>query len=116
MWVGALWDQEDMWGTIHAYMATEPKDTTNTMNYLVLGPWRHSGVNYEQRQLNAIKLPGDTATEFRTKVLKPFLDEHLKTNGPRPTPRRCSSSAPGRWSGTVSPSGRPPARRDAPPR
>ncbi|MGZ6015315.1 MAG: CocE/NonD family hydrolase [Phenylobacterium sp.] len=83
MWIGALWDQEDMWGTIHAYLATEPKDTTNTMNYLVLGPWRHSGVNYEQRQLNAIKLPGDTATEFRSKVLKPFLDEHLKTNGPK---------------------------------
>ncbi|HLZ74823.1 CocE/NonD family hydrolase [Phenylobacterium sp.] len=83
MWIGALWDQEDMWGTIHAYLATEPKDTTNTMNYLVLGPWRHSGVNYEQRQLNAIKLPGDTATEFRTKILKPFLDEHLKTNGPK---------------------------------
>jgi putative CocE/NonD family hydrolase len=83
MWIGALWDQEDMWGTIHAYLATEPKDTTNTMNYLVLGPWRHSGVNYEQCQLNAIKLPGDTATEFRTKVLKPFLDEHLKTNGPK---------------------------------
>ena len=83
MWIGALWDQEDMWGTIHAYLATEPKDTSNTMNYLVLGPWRHSGVNYEQRQLNAIKLPGDTATEFRAKVLKPFLDEHLKTNGPK---------------------------------
>ncbi len=83
MWVGALWDQEDMWGTIHAYMATEPKDVNNDMNYLVLGPWRHSGVNYEQRQLNSIKLPGDTATQFRLEVLKPFLDEHLKTNGPK---------------------------------
>ncbi|HZZ31117.1 MAG TPA: CocE/NonD family hydrolase [Phenylobacterium sp.] len=83
MWVGALWDQEDMWGTIHAYLATEPKDKNNDMNYLVLGPWRHSGVNYEQRQLNSLKLPGDTATEFRTTVLKPFLDEHLKTNGPK---------------------------------
>jgi uncharacterized protein len=81
MWVGALWDQEDLWGTIHAYMATEPKDVNNDMNYLVLGPWRHSGVNYEQRQLNAVKLPGDTATQFRLEVLKPFLDEHLKTNG-----------------------------------
>ena len=48
-----------------------------------LGPWRHSGVNYEQRQLNAVKLPGDTATQFRTEVLKPFLDEHLKTNAPK---------------------------------
>jgi uncharacterized protein len=83
MWVGALWDQEDMWGTIHAYMATEPKDVNNDMNYLVLGPWRHSGVNYEQRQLNAVKLPGDTATQFRLEVLKPFLDEHLKTGAPK---------------------------------
>src|SRR5258708_3004876 len=83
MWIGALWDQEDMWGTIHAYLATEPKDAKNDMNYLVLRPWRHSGVNYEQRQLNAIKLPGDTATEFRLKVLKPFLDAHLKTGAPR---------------------------------
>jgi putative CocE/NonD family hydrolase len=83
MWIGALWDQEDMWGTIHAYQATEPKDAANDMNYLVLGPWRHSGVNYEQRQLGSIKLPGDTATEFRLKVLKPFLDAHLKTNAPK---------------------------------
>ena len=83
MWVGALWDQEDMWGTIHAYLATEPKDKNNDMNYLVLGPWRHSGVNYEQRQLNAVKLPGDTATQFRLEVLKPFFDERLKTNGPK---------------------------------
>jgi len=49
----------------------------------VLGPWRHSGVNYEQRQESAIKLPGDTATEFRRAVLKPFLDAHLKTGAPK---------------------------------
>jgi putative CocE/NonD family hydrolase len=30
-----------------------------------------------------VKLPGDTATQFRLEVLKPFLDEHLKTNGPK---------------------------------
>ncbi|MGH6965559.1 MAG: CocE/NonD family hydrolase, partial [Phenylobacterium sp.] len=83
MWVGALWDQEDMWGTVHAYAATESKDVNNDMNYLVLGPWRHSGVNYEQRSLGALKLPGDTATEFRLTVLKPFLDAHLKTNAPK---------------------------------
>jgi putative CocE/NonD family hydrolase len=83
MWVGALWDQEDMWGAVHAYAATEPKDTANDMNYLVLGPWRHSGVNYEQRALGALKLPGDTATDFRLTVLKPFLDAHLKTNAPK---------------------------------
>lgn len=79
----SLFDQEDIYDTIHAYRTTEAKDANNDMNMLVLGPWRHSGVNYEQRQLNALKLPGDTATEFRMKVLKPFLDQHLKTDGPK---------------------------------
>ncbi len=83
MWVGGLWDQEDMWGAVHAYAAAEPKDLNNDMNYLVVGPWRHSGVNYEQRSLGALKLPGDTATEFRMTVLKPFLDAHLKTGAPK---------------------------------
>lgn len=84
LWVGALWDQEDIYGAIKAYQATEAKDAANDMNFLALGPWRHSGVNYEQRQLGPnLKLPGDTATEFRTKVMKPFLDQHLKTGGPK---------------------------------
>ncbi|MCW5761358.1 MAG: CocE/NonD family hydrolase, partial [Phenylobacterium sp.] len=84
LWMGALWDQEDMWGAIHAYLAVEPKDVRNDMNFLALGPWRHSGTNYEQRQLGpALKLPGDTATEFRLTVLKPFLDSHLKTGAPK---------------------------------
>src|SRR5207248_689129 len=47
MWEQGLWDQEDMWGAIHSYQAEEPKDRSNTMNYLVMGPWRHSQVNYE---------------------------------------------------------------------
>ena len=47
MWIQGIWDQEDMWGAIHSYLAVEPKDTANTMNFLVMGPWRHSGVNYD---------------------------------------------------------------------
>ena len=79
LWIGALWDQEDIYGAVACYRAMEPKDAGNDRNYLVLGPWRHSGVNGEQRQLGALKLPGDTATGFRLGVLKPFLDQHLKT-------------------------------------
>src|SRR4029079_12683363 len=26
MWIQGLWDQEDMWGAIHCYLAVEPKD------------------------------------------------------------------------------------------
>ena len=82
MWIQGLWDQEDMWGAIHSYLAVEPKDSGNTKNYLVMGPWRHSGVNYEGTTLGPLKLDGDTALQFRRDVLKPFFDQYLKEGAP----------------------------------
>ena len=78
MWIQGLWDQEDMWGAIHCYLAIEPKDTRNDMNFLVMGPWRHSGVNYDGYSLGPLKWEGDTALQFRRDVLKPFFDQYLK--------------------------------------
>ncbi len=78
MWIQGIWDQEDMWGAIHSYLAVEPKGTTNDRNYLVMGPWRHSGVNYEGYSLGPLKWEGDTALQFRRDVLKPFFDQYLK--------------------------------------
>ncbi len=83
MIVGSLWDQEDIYGAIHTYEAMEPKDTANDKLSIVLGPWRHSGVNYDGSSLGALKFSGDTATEFRTQVMKPFLDAQLKTAAPK---------------------------------
>ncbi|MEP7116978.1 MAG: CocE/NonD family hydrolase [Acidobacteriota bacterium] len=83
MWIQGLWDQEDMWGAIHSYLATESKDKNNTLNYLVMGPWRHSGVNYEGATLGPLKFEGDTALQFRRDVLKPFFDQYLKTGAPK---------------------------------
>jgi uncharacterized protein len=83
MWIQGLWDQEDMWGAIHCYLATEPKDTRNDMNFLVMGPWRHSGVNYEGYSLGPLKWEGDTALQFRRDVLKPFFDQYLKDGAPK---------------------------------
>jgi putative CocE/NonD family hydrolase len=80
MWIQGLWDQEDMWGAIHCYIATEPKDTDNTKNFLVMGPWRHSGVNANGSTLGPLKFEGDTALQFRRDVLKPFFDQYLKDN------------------------------------
>jgi putative CocE/NonD family hydrolase len=77
MIVASLWDQEDMYGAIATYEATEPHDKGNDRNFLVLGPWRHSGVNYEGRELGALKFDGDTALQFRRDVMKPFLDRYL---------------------------------------
>jgi uncharacterized protein len=78
MWIQGLWDQEDMWGAIHSYLAVEPTDTSNDLNFLVMGPWRHSQVNYEAFSLGPLRWDGDTALQFRRDVLKPFFDQYLK--------------------------------------
>ena len=83
MWLQSLWDQEDMWGAIHCYMAVEPKDTTNRMNFLVMGPWRHSGVNYDGTSLGPLHWNGDTALQFRRDVLLPFFNQYLKDGAPK---------------------------------
>ena len=83
MWLQGLWDQEDMWGAIHSYEATEPKDKGNDKNFLVMGPWRHSQVNYDGRALGPLQWDGDTALQFRRDVLKPFFDQYLVAGAPK---------------------------------
>jgi putative CocE/NonD family hydrolase len=83
MYVASLWDQEDIYGALAAYHATEPKDAGNDRNFLVLGPWRHSGVNYEGRSLGPLQFEGDSALQFRRDVMKPFLDQYLKEGAPK---------------------------------
>ena len=83
MWLQGLWDQEDMWGAIHCYEAVEPKDTTNDKNFLVMGPWRHSQVNYEGYSLGPLQWDGDTALQFRRDVLLPFFNQYLLDGAPK---------------------------------
>ena len=72
------WDQEDSYGAPAVYRALEPKDTSNDMVTLVIGPWRHSGANHGGWNLGALDFTGDTAREWRVKWMKPFFDHHLK--------------------------------------
>jgi uncharacterized protein len=83
MTVVGQWDQEDIYGAYAVYAALEPKDPANDRNYLVIGPWRHSGVNYAGYTLGPLKLPGDTALQFRRDYMLPFLDQHLKEGAPK---------------------------------
>ncbi|ESQ82646.1 hypothetical protein AEAC466_16020 [Asticcacaulis sp. AC466] len=78
MLVVGQWDQEDSYGAPAVYRAIEPKDTANDMVTLVIGPWRHSGVNHYGSELGNLQFTGDTAKEFRDKYLKPFFDHYLK--------------------------------------
>lgn len=82
MYVVGQWDQEDIYGAYAVYAAMEPKDKANNMNYLAVGPWRHSGVNYDAASLGALKFDGDTALQFRRDIMQPFLDQYLKDGAP----------------------------------
>jgi putative CocE/NonD family hydrolase len=82
MWEQGLWDQEDMWGAVHCYLALK-KAGQEDHNYLVMGPWRHSQVNYDGYNLGPLKWDGDTALQFRRDVLLPFFNQYLKPGSPK---------------------------------
>jgi putative CocE/NonD family hydrolase len=82
MWLQGLWDQEDMWGAIHCYLALKARGQADH-NYLVMGPWRHSQVNVDGYNLGPLKWDGDTTLQFRRDVLRPFFDQYLKTDSPK---------------------------------
>ena len=83
MIVGSLWDQEDSYGAVATYAALEGKDRGNDKLFLVLGPWRHSGANYDAAMLGPLRFDADTALAFRRDILKPFLDARLKDHPPK---------------------------------
>ena len=82
MWLQGLWDQEDMWGSIHCYLALKKAGQADH-NYLVMGPWRHSQVNRDGYALGPLRWDGDTTAQFRRDVLRPFFDQYLKTGAPK---------------------------------
>ncbi len=82
MWLQGLWDQEDMWGAIHCYLALKAKGQADH-NYLVMGPWFHSQVNRDGYNLGPLRWEGDTTAQFRREVLKPFFDQYLKPGTPK---------------------------------
>ncbi|MFL6736282.1 MAG: CocE/NonD family hydrolase [Sphingomonas sp.] len=77
------WDQEDSYGAPAVYRALKDKYEGSGLLHLVIGPWRHSGANHYGYALGDLTFNGDTALQWRTEELKPFLDHYLK-GGPDP--------------------------------
>ncbi|PVX30861.1 CocE/NonD family hydrolase [Sphingomonas pokkalii] len=85
LWEQGLWDHEDMYGAIHAWEALQ-KTPQAANNYLLMGPWRHSGFNYNGSKLGELHFEGDTALQARRDILLPFFNAHLKDGAPAYTP------------------------------
>ncbi len=77
IWEQGLWDQEDMYGAIHSWEALKAAGKIGS-NHLVMGPWRHSQINREGRELGPLKWSGDTAAQFREDMVVPFFNHYLK--------------------------------------
>lgn len=75
------WDQEDSYGAPAVFKAIKAAQPDAPIT-LGIGPWRHSGTNYEGYSLGPLRFEGDTALQFRLGWIKPFFDCRLKTNAP----------------------------------
>jgi len=92
------WDQEDSYGGPAVYRALKDRYEGTELLHLVIGPWRHSGANHYGYELGALNFTGDTAREWRTKWMKPFLDHYLKgTPDPKTPPVLTYATGINQW-------------------
>ncbi|MGH6728774.1 MAG: CocE/NonD family hydrolase, partial [Sphingomicrobium sp.] len=94
LFVGAMWDQEDIYGAGAAFAAVKASPNA----YLALGPWYHGQVTGSGLTLGSVEWGSDTARWFRLNVMIPFLDQHLK-GAARATIAKVTSfeAGPNRW-------------------
>ena len=79
--VAGWWDDQDFYGAMKIYETLEHKDTSQ-INYLVAGPWRHSGwISGDGTNLGQIDFGSATGTFFREKILAPWFAFYLKDKG-----------------------------------
>jgi putative CocE/NonD family hydrolase len=83
LFVGSLWDQEDIYGAPAVFNATKASPNA----HLVLGPWHHGQANGPATALGPFDWGSDTGLWFRRTVMIPFLDQQLKGGPPAETPR-----------------------------
>ncbi|MBS0381796.1 MAG: CocE/NonD family hydrolase [Proteobacteria bacterium] len=87
MWLQGMWDQEDIYGAVHAWEAlVEAGHRAN--NHLVIGPWWHSQINRAGWHTGPFKWPGNTTALFRQQVMIPWFNHHVRgTPLPKPLPQ-----------------------------
>src|SRR5271167_1081197 len=82
--VAGWWDQEDFYGPMHTYANLERSDEKH-LNYLVVGPWNHSGwAHGPGNSLGEISFASDTGVYFRQKVEAPWFAYWLHDKGSLP--------------------------------
>ena len=81
LFVGGVWDQEDILGPQLAYRTAEKADT-GSWNHIVLGPWFHGGwAQPGGDSLGPIRLGDNTADWYRANIERPWFAWYLHGKG-----------------------------------
>jgi uncharacterized protein len=79
--VGGWFDAEDLYGTLHTYEAIEKQNPRSHPNYLVMGPWAHSGWSLTKSEnLGNIYWGMDVNKSYQEMEVK-FFDHYLRDKG-----------------------------------
>lgn len=80
LWVGGLFDAEDCFGAWACYKATA-KQSPQTNNKIVMGPWYHGQWSREGSYLGNVQFGSNTSAFYQKNIEFPFFQYHLKQKG-----------------------------------
>ncbi|MFN8258218.1 MAG: CocE/NonD family hydrolase [Bacteroidales bacterium] len=82
LWVGGMFDAEDVWGAWNSYKAAEENNPGKEFNKLVMGPWYHvQWANNDGTQLGHIQFGQNTSKYYQENFEVPFFNFFLKGKG-----------------------------------
>ncbi len=77
LWVGGLFDAEDLFGAWNAYKACE-KQSPQTSSKIVMGPWYHGQwASDNGNYLGNVRFESNTSEYYQTNFEIPFFEYHL---------------------------------------
>ena len=80
--VHSLFDQEDIYGPLASHAVFASQDPKAKKTHLAIGPWCHGQMTGDGSELGSFKWGADTSLQFRTQILQPFWNHHLKNIKP----------------------------------
>ncbi|MFC1525661.1 CocE/NonD family hydrolase [Candidatus Latescibacterota bacterium] len=80
--VHSLFDQEDIYGAVASHAAIAKRDRAGRKTHIAIGPWCHGQSSGDGSSLGDHRWHADTSLQFRTQMLHPFWDHHLKGRRP----------------------------------
>jgi len=76
LWVGGLFDAEDLFGAWNTFKATELQ-SPETNNKIVMGPWYHGQWSREGSYLGNVRFGSNTSKYFQDSIEVPFFNHYL---------------------------------------